>query len=80
MKGDVLHDPVALVEDAEDRRALRHRCHSGRVRAQRHRRIFDDRLGRVFLGALAAASGSKNERDQERSGGAIHVYSGIHGS
>jgi hypothetical protein len=80
MESNVLNDPVALVEDAEDRRALRHRRHSGRVRAQRHRRILDDRLGRVFLGALAAASGSKGKRDQERSCGAIHVYSGIHGS
>jgi len=29
MKRDILHDAVALVEDAEHRDALRHRRHSG---------------------------------------------------
>jgi len=75
----VLDDAIPLVEDAEHRNPLAHRRYAGRVGAQRHGRIGDDRLGRIFLGSLAASS-NKGERDQERDSGSLHAYSGIQGS
>jgi hypothetical protein len=79
VKGNVLDDPVALVEDAQDCDPLGHRRDARGVGPERHGRIADHRLGRIFLPALAA-SGSKQSGEQERCGESRHVYSGIHGS
>jgi hypothetical protein len=73
---DVLDDPVALVEDPEDRDALRHRRHS--ALPGRRRRRLRPRHGRILLGILAASG--QRERDQQGRGKPIHCYSGIHGS
>jgi hypothetical protein len=78
VKGDILHDAVALVEDADHRDALRHRCHAalpiggrGDLPRARCQRI-------LLLGALAA--GGERERSQQRCGNSFHAYSGIQGS
>jgi hypothetical protein len=76
MKCDVADDPVALVEDGEDRDALSHRSHSRLAR----RSGAGGLLRRNLLLFAAAIARSKRERDQERSGGLVHAYSGIQGS
>ncbi len=78
MKRDVLHDAIALVEDAEDGDALPHRSHpalagSGLGDLGRGRR------GRIPL-FLAAAAGDEGQRDQRQENELSHAYSGIHGS
>jgi hypothetical protein len=78
MKRDVLLDPVALVQDAEDGDALRHRSDSALSRG-RGRNIPRRSHSRVLLLGAAVASGER-ERHQQRDGKAPHAYSGIHGS
>jgi hypothetical protein len=82
-QGDVLDDPVVLVEDPEDRNALAHRGHAGLVHARRCRRIADHRRRRIVLVRRLAAGGEREDQEQ-RSGLALqtcfgHAYSGIHG-
>jgi hypothetical protein len=76
MQRDIAHDPVAFVEDGEDRDALRHRRHSGLVRRGRGRRLLCCDL--ILLGAAVARG--QRKRDHQRGGGQSHAYSGIHGS
>jgi hypothetical protein len=74
---DVLDDPVALVEDAEDRNALRHRRHSALARGGRGDGLRG-RDGILLFGALAARR--QRKRDQHGCGKGAHAYSGIQGS
>jgi hypothetical protein len=74
----VLDDAVALVEDAEDRDALRHRRHSALACAG-HGRIGRRRGHRVLL-RRAFPARSQRERSQKRCGDGPHAYSGIQGS
>ena len=78
MQGDVLDDAVALVENAEDRDALRHRSHTALpVRSLRRLRTFGgDRI--LLLRAFAAGCERKTGEDEWN--GCPHFYSGIHGS
>jgi hypothetical protein len=75
---DILHDAVALVEDAEDGDALRHRSDSALARRGR-RRLFGRLNGRVLL---FPASPARSEGKRKQPGGAmlLHFYSGIQGS
>jgi hypothetical protein len=78
-QGDVLDDAVALVEDSEDRDALRH----GRDPAlpgRRCRRIYRCTRRRRILLLLAAAARGQRQRNQQRCRKSLHAYSGIHGS
>jgi hypothetical protein len=76
MQGDVLDDPVALVEDADHGNALRHRGHAGRARRGCPRALGGgDRL--VLLGAAIARRQPKREQQGKSP---LHAYSGIHGS
>jgi hypothetical protein len=78
MQRDILHDAVALVEDAEDRDALRHRRDSALTgRSRGHFAPAGTR--RVLLLAAASARGER-ERNQQRCCSRSHAYSGIHGS
>jgi hypothetical protein len=75
---DILDDPIALVEDAEHRDALRHRRHA--ILARRTRGDLPrpgDASARLFV-ALAARS--ERKRGQQQGSAAPHVYSGIQGS
>jgi hypothetical protein len=79
MKRNVLNDAVALIEDAEHRGTLSHRRHTalaigcgGDLRA--------GGSGRILLFPALAAGGERKGDQQQRSGGAVHAYSGIHGS
>jgi hypothetical protein len=79
MKRDVLDDAVALVEDAEDRRALGHWGDPAlSVCGRRHLRAT---LSRRVLRRLTAlpARGKRQAGEREREFVA-HAYSGIHGS
>jgi hypothetical protein len=76
MERDILHDPVALVEDSKDRDALGHGRDVRLVRARR-RRLLRGNLIRL-LGAAAACRQPK--RNQQRCGELSHAYSGIQGS
>jgi hypothetical protein len=77
MERDRLRNPIALVEDAEDGDALRHR---------RHRLLHGGLLawGRLRPGSVLLfaplAAGNERERDQQRCGKPVHAYSGIQGS
>jgi hypothetical protein len=76
VEGDVLDDAVALVEDAEDRHALRHR-RDVRLAGVRPRTLFGRGLILLLAPAIARC---EREPDQQRSNGLAHAYSGIHGS
>jgi hypothetical protein len=78
MERDRLRDPVALVEDAEHRDALRHRGHGLRRRSGAVG-LRGAGCGRVLLLACLAAR-SEREREQQRCRPFAHVYSGIQGS
>jgi hypothetical protein len=73
---DVLDDAVALVEDSENRDALRHRRHAGLVGHRAGRIGRDIRV----LGLAGAIARSQSERERERNGEPVHAYSGIQGS
>jgi hypothetical protein len=77
MKRDRLDDAVALVEDAEDRDALRHRRDAA-LAVRGRRGLPGDRGGSMLLGTLAA--GREYERKKQRCSGSMHCYSGIQGS
>ena len=78
MQRDILHDAVALVEDADDRDALRHRgnsalpCGSGGN--------FLGPWSRCILLLGPAPARRHSERHQQGCGSSSHAYSGIHGS
>jgi hypothetical protein len=78
MQRDILHNAVALVENAENRNALRHGRHSALARC-RCRNIVSCANRGILLFATTAA---RNERkcDQYGCGRLSHAYSGIHGS
>jgi hypothetical protein len=77
MKRDVLDDTVALVEDSEDRDALRHRSDSSL--AVGGRGDLPSRKRRIgLLAALPART--KSERSQQRCSDTSHAYLGIQGS
>jgi hypothetical protein len=78
MQRDILHDSVALVEDPEDRDALRHRSHSALAGCGRRGFAGGWAAGVLLLGA-APASGER-ECQQQRCASSSHAYSGIHGS
>jgi hypothetical protein len=78
VKRDVLHDPVALVENAEHRHPLRHWRDAGLARARRRRDVADRPSLRVLL--LTAVASCKRQRDEKRNGCGAHAYSGIQGS
>jgi hypothetical protein len=74
---DALHDPVAFVEDAEDRDALGHRSDALLIGAA-GLGLGGGRRRILLLGAAAARGQRKG--DQQRSGELRHAWSGIHGS
>jgi hypothetical protein len=78
VKRDILHDPVALVEDRKHRDPLRHRRHS--ALPCRGRRNIARGGDRSILLLAAAAARSKRKCNQQRCGESQHAYSGIHGS
>jgi hypothetical protein len=78
MQSDVLDDAVALVEDAEDGSALRHRGDTA-LPVGRRGDLPAARQSSVLLG-VALAAGGKRERKQQGYGGYAHAYSGIQGS
>jgi hypothetical protein len=78
MQRDILHDAVALVEDAEHRDALRHRRRP--ALPGRGRRHVLARGRRIFLLMAATAARSQRERNQQRCSSSFHAYSGIQGS
>jgi hypothetical protein len=78
VESDVLDDPVALVEDAEHGHPLCHRRDAalaigGRCDLPRTGR------GRILL-LRPLPAGGERDGHQQRSGGAVHAYSGIQGS
>jgi hypothetical protein len=77
VKRYILDDAIPLVEDAEDRDALRHRCHP--ALAVGGRGDLRPGAGRILLLAALPARGER-EGNQQRSGYAVHYYSGIQGS
>jgi hypothetical protein len=74
---DVLDDPVALVEEAEDGDALRHRRHS---RLRLRRRLIGGRKRGVARAVAALARGKRDSGKAEQIKSAAQGYSGIHGS
>jgi hypothetical protein len=76
-QGDVLDDPVALVEEAEDGDALRHRRDS---RLRFRRRLIRRGSRGIAPAAAALASGKRERGKAEQISGAAQGYSGIHGS
>jgi hypothetical protein len=76
MKGDGLHQPVALVEDADDRDALGHRGHPGFTPGQHLPAAC--RLLLLLLVRGLRTAGRERQRKHE-SGVAKHVYSGVQG-
>jgi hypothetical protein len=76
MERDILHDAVALVEDAENGDALRHRRHAN-LRAARPGRLPD--RSRAVLRLLPTAAGRERQHNQQCSR-SLHYYSGIQGS
>jgi len=82
LQGEIAHDPVALVEQAEDRDPLGHRSHAGQV-ACRARDIDRNRLIALKFIALPgpiAARGNERQRQDEESAGRLHAWSGFHAS
>jgi hypothetical protein len=78
VKRDVLDNPVALVEDTEHRDALGHRRDAAfAIGCRGH--LLRSGQWRVLL-RLALAARGKRKRDDQRSGGGAHAYSGIQGS
>jgi hypothetical protein len=76
----ILHDAVALVEDAQDGHALRHRSHAALPR-RGCRNLSAGGGGDVLLRLLfAAPAGSERQRHQQRCSEPPHAYSGIQGS
>jgi hypothetical protein len=78
MERHVLHDAVALIEDAENGHSLRHRRDSTLAVGRRGGLPRRRRSPILLLGALAARS--QCERDQQRCRERTHAYSGIQGS
>jgi hypothetical protein len=80
MERDVLDDPIALVEQAEDRDPLAHGGHPRLIDARRSRRVGDHRARRILLVSAAPAGRNGERKHGERGSLAAHVYSGIQGS
>lgn len=77
-KRDVLNDAVALVEDGKHGNALRHGRYASRVgRGRRGPVVLRLRTRLRLAGTIARGQG---QCEQERNGGLLHAYSGIHGS
>jgi hypothetical protein len=76
MEGNVLHDSVALVEDAEDRDALGH-GRDARLARRSGPRLVADCIPLLRLLAAAARGDGQREQQNDR---ALHCYSGIQGS
>jgi hypothetical protein len=77
MERDILDDPVALVEDAEDSDALRHRSDARLIGPGRGR--FARRRGGILLFTSFAARRQRGQ-EQDRCCDSPHAYSGIQGS
>jgi hypothetical protein len=75
MERDRLHQPVAFVEDSDDRGSLRHGGYPGLASGQ-HLSAVRGLLLRLVRGLRAA--GGKRQRKNE-SAVAEHVYSGVQG-
>jgi hypothetical protein len=71
---DVLDDPVALVEDSENRHPLRHWGDAGLAAGR-----SSPGSCRLVLLFAAAAAGGQSEREHQRCNKPAHAYSGIHG-
>jgi hypothetical protein len=88
LKLDVAPDPVALVEEAQDGDALRHRSGSGRLRCHGLRNVDRFRLrlrlsprGLAPLVAAALPAGGQRQKSGENSGRARHhASSGVQAS
>ena len=78
MESDVLNDPVALVEDPEDRDALRHRRDPALAVRRRGRLLAPRKRGILLLGTLAARG--ERECGEQDCSEVAHAYSGIQGS
>jgi hypothetical protein len=74
----VADDPVALVQQADDREPLGHRGDPRLVR-NLHRRLRGGRLGLALAGLLAPAPGNKGRHDQRTDRRRSHLYSGVQG-
>jgi hypothetical protein len=77
VQGYVLNDPVALVEDPQNRDALRHRRHTALSVSRRRDPLPRQWSIRQFA---SLATRGERERDEQRCGDPAHAYSGIHGS
>jgi hypothetical protein len=77
-KSHVLDDSVALVEDSEDRDALRHRSDAA-LPGCRHRHVLGRPRSHVLL-LRALAACAERERNHQRCRELSHAYSGIQGS
>jgi hypothetical protein len=75
VEGDVLDDPVAFVEHSQDRDPLGHWRDIALARAARRRLLHGG-----LVGLLGRAAARRNAEDQQQGKGALHAYSGIHGS
>jgi hypothetical protein len=78
MKGDILDDAVALVEDAEHSRALGHRRHA--ALAVRSRRDATRAWQWRILFRLPLAARGERKGGEQGCSGWLHAYSGIQGS
>ena len=80
MERDVADNSIALVEDPEDRDALRHRSHGLALRKRasfRSRNAIGDLIGLI---AAAIAGRKRDQRARQQDARADHPYSGIQGS
>jgi hypothetical protein len=80
MEHDVLDDSVALVEDSEDRDALRHRRDSALPGGGRRDLLAGRRRILLLRAAPTPRQGDQRQPDQQRCERPHHAYSGIHGS
>ena len=79
-QSQVPNDAVALVEQAEDRDALRHRSYAGKI-PRSPRNVDGNRFIALDLVALAIAARRSGEQHQRKDGpGPDHAWSGFHAS
>jgi hypothetical protein len=79
LQGQVANDPIALVEQAEDRNSFGH-WRDARLICRGARHLFGNRLIFGLVIALAASRGGGQQHKQQRGAGRQHSYSGFHAS